>query len=188
MPFQKNSGVTKGENHTLFLDRDGVINVQLIGDYVKNVSELTFRDDFLQSAPRLQSFFQRIIVVTNQQGIAKGICTLEAVEEVHRYMVRHLSEIGIHLDKVYFCPHLDGAGCQCRKPEIGMALQAKEDFPDIDFSRSVMIGDSYTDMLFGKRSGMKTVFIGTPPQESLQKIGTVSDLIVPTILEYTQQL
>ncbi len=176
------------ENHTLFLDRDGVINVQLIGDYVKKVSELEIREDFLQSAPLLQRHFRRMIIVTNQQGIAKQICTIEEVEAVHQYLLQTLSQHGIHIDKIYFCPHLNGAGCQCRKPEIGMALQAQKDFPEIDFTDSVMIGDSFTDMLFGKRCGMQTVFIGTHFDNHDKEIVAHSDIIVPTIFDYAKQL
>lgn len=176
------------QKDTLFLDRDGVINVQLIGDYVKNVSELEIREDFLLSAPLLRPFFRRMIVVTNQQGIAKGICSVEEVENVHSFLLQFLLKKEIIIDKIYYCPHLNGSGCACRKPEIGMARQAKADFPEIDFENSVMIGDSYTDMLFGKNCGMGTVFLSNPDGNFCPEIKAQSDYIVSSIYEYTKML
>ena len=115
--MQPNSrDVNKDTNRTLFLDRDGVINVQLVGDYVKCIEEFTFREDFLKSIPFIVQKFQHIIVVTNQQGIAKGICTRENVDFVHEYLCKTLDDKGLHIDKVYVCPHLAGGGCHCRKP------------------------------------------------------------------------
>ncbi len=172
---------------TLFLDRDGVVNVQLIGDYVKNISELEIREDFLRSIPLLRENFQKIVIVTNQQGIAKGICTRENVETVHQYLLDWLKERGLIINKIYVCPHLAGAGCTCRKPEIGMALQAQADFPDIDFAHSVMIGDSASDMQFGRRCGMETVFIGKVTDENREVILKNSDHIVSSIYQYISQ-
>lgn len=178
----------KEVKNTLFLDRDGVINVQLVGDYVKDISEFVIRDDFLASLPILVKKFRRIIVVTNQQGIAKGVCTREQVDKVHRHLLDFLEKLGVHIDGVYVCPHLAGSGCNCRKPEIGMALQAKNDFPDIDFADSVMIGDSATDMIFGRRSGMETVFIGKITDANCTEIRENSNHIVNSILEYAKTL
>lgn len=168
----------------LFLDRDGVINVQLVGDYVKCIDEFTFREDFLQSVPFIAKKFQTIIVVTNQQGIAKGICTRENVDFVHKYLCKTLNNKGLHIDKIYVCPHLAGSGCTCRKPEIGMALQAQHDFPDLDFQTAVMIGDSVSDMVFGRRCGMETVFIGKVTPENEQEVMKNSDHIVSSLYEY----
>ena len=128
----------KTMNDTLFLDRDGVVNVQLVGDYVKKPSEFVLRDDFVSAIPFLKQHFRRFILVTNQQCIGKGICTQADVDEVHRHMCQLLEREGFRFNAIYLCPHVAGSGCGCRKPETGMMQQALADFPDIDLSRSLM--------------------------------------------------
>lgn len=173
---------------TLFLDRDGVINVQLVGDYVKRVSELELREDFLKSIPFIANNFGKVFIVTNQQCIAKGLCTAENVNEVHRHLLQVLEDHGLHITKIYVCPHLAGSGCPCRKPETGLAMMAKADYPDIDFARSVMVGDSASDMRFGRKCGMETVFIGKITDENRTDILADSDHIVSSIYQYMSQL
>ena len=175
-------------DRTLFLDRDGVINVLRVNDYVKNVSELEIREDFIKSIPLIVKNFKKIFIVTNQQCIAKGICTQEAVEDVHRHLLRILEEHGLHINKIYVCPHLAGSGCSCRKPDTGLALQAKADYPDIDFACSVMIGDSASDMRFGRNCGMETVFIGPITEENRTDILADADHIVNSVYQYLSQL
>ena len=170
------------------MDRDGVINVLRVNDYVKNASELEIRDDFLKSIPLIVKHFKKTLIVTNQQGIAKGICTQEQVDEVHRHLLQTLEKEGLHINKIYVCPHLAGSGCPCRKPETGMAMQAKADFPDIDFAHSVMVGDSASDMRFGRNCGMETVFIGPVTEENRADILADADHIVSSVYQYLSQL
>ncbi|HEU4719400.1 MAG TPA: HAD family hydrolase [Bacteroidia bacterium] len=146
---------------TLFLDRDGVINVRFPGDYVKHVGEFGFLPGAKEAIARLSGIFGKIIVVTNQQGIGKGIYTEEDLASIHAHMVSEIEKAGGRIDAVYFAPHLESENSPMRKPGTGMAGQAKKDFPSIDFSRSVMIGDSASDMVFARNAGMKAVFIGT---------------------------
>jgi len=145
---------------TLFIDRDGVINTRIIDDYVKKPSEFEFINGTLEAISIFTKIFHPIIVVTNQQGIGKGWMTEEDLSLIHIKMKSNILASGGQIDAVYHCPDLAGSGSKNRKPEIGMALQAKADFPEIDFSKSIMIGDSISDMKFGKNAGMKTVFIG----------------------------
>jgi D-glycero-D-manno-heptose 1,7-bisphosphate phosphatase len=145
---------------TLFLDRDGVINVKLEGDYVKKIEEFQFTDNAVKAIVKAKQLFAKILVVTNQQGIAKGLYTEEELKLIHDFMQVQLAKENAHVDKIYYCPALSGdKRFNCRKPDIGMALQAKSDFPEIDFSKSVMVGDSISDMEFGRKLGMYTVFI-----------------------------
>ncbi len=145
---------------TLFLDRDGVINVKLEGDYVKKIEEFKFTENAVKAIAKAKQLFGKIVVVTNQQGIAKGLYTEEDLNKVHDFMQTQLAKENARIDKIYFCPALNGDNrYNCRKPDIGMALQAKNDFPEIDFSKSVMVGDSMSDMEFGRKLGMYTVFI-----------------------------
>jgi len=147
------------KNWTLFLDRDGVINNKLPGDYVKNIEEFEFLPLVKESIAMLNRYFGWIIVITNQQGIAKGIMRTEDVNKVHEFMNSEINKSGGSLQAIYFCPDLDGGGSKERKPETGMALKAKKDFPEIDFSKAIMVGDSFTDMEFGKKLNITTVFI-----------------------------
>lgn len=145
---------------TLFLDRDGVINVKLEGDYVKKIEEFEFTENAINAIAKLKQLFGKMVVVTNQQGIAKGLYTEEDLNVVHAYMQEQLAKENAQVDKIYFCPALNGdTRFNCRKPDIGMALQAQNDYPEIDFSKSVMVGDSISDMEFGRKLGMYTVFI-----------------------------
>jgi histidinol-phosphate phosphatase family protein len=144
---------------TLFLDRDGVINERLPGAYVSSIQEFVFTVGATHAIAEFAKVFTRIIVVTNQQGIGKGLMTENALLEIHRHMIQDIEKSGGRIDKVLYCPHLKESRHFCRKPNIGMALEAKKFFPEISFRRSVMIGDSISDMQFGKRLGMFNVFI-----------------------------
>lgn len=144
---------------TLFLDRDGVINKKIDNDYIRNWSQFEFLPGVIDALKILSAKFGRIVIVTNQQGIGKQWMQEEDLHVIHDNMLKVIEKAGGRIDKVYFSPHLRSENSEYRKPQIGMALHAKKDFPDIDFSKSIMVGDSYHDMLFGKNAGMKTVFI-----------------------------
>ncbi|MFN7014647.1 MAG: D-glycero-alpha-D-manno-heptose-1,7-bisphosphate 7-phosphatase [Bacteroidia bacterium] len=159
---------------TLFLDRDGVINVKLEGDYVKKIEEFQFTENAVKAIAKAKRLFGKMLVVTNQQGIAKGLYTEEDLKAVHTFMQEQLAKENAQVDKIYFCPALNGdTRFNCRKPDIGMALQAQNDFPEIDFSKSVMVGDSLSDMEFGRKLGMYTVFIA----EDKRRANKYHDLI-----------
>lgn len=149
----------------LFLDRDGVINKHLPGDYVKNVEQFEFLPGVLDALVQFSAYFTQIVVVTNQQGIGKGLYTEDDLNEVHTFMLEKITEAGGRLDAVYFCPSLEIENPICRKPNVGMALQAQRDFPAIDFKQSVMIGDSMSDMQFGRNLGMFTIWISSDEQK-----------------------
>ncbi len=146
---------------TLFLDRDGVINERIIGGYVRNIDEFVLLPGVIEGLKILQQHFKRTIIVTNQRGIGLGIMTEEDLQQIHEYMLRLFAAHGIVIDAIYYCPHdPDKKRCVCRKPRIGMGLKAKAQFLDLQFQKSVMVGDSEHDMLFGKRLGMYCVAIG----------------------------
>ena len=148
------------EGWTLFLDRDGVINVRIIDGYVTKIEEFEFLPNVIESLKIFKDKFKHIIVVTNQQGVGKGIMKFEDVEEVHRFMLQEVADNEGRIDKVYFCPQLKSVPDNYRKPSPKMAYFAQNDFPDIDMSKSIMIGDMYSDVEFGRNAGMKTIFIG----------------------------
>ena len=146
-------------HHTLFLDRDGVINERLPGDYVTHWEEFQFTPRALEALAFFSTCFHRIVVVTNQQGIGKGKMSVAQLEQIHGKMVAEIQQSGGRIDAVYYCPDLSNTPNNCRKPGSGMALMAKNEFPEIDFQRAVMVGDSVSDIAFGQNLGMSTVLI-----------------------------
>ncbi len=144
---------------SLFLDRDGVINKRLMGDYVKTVSEFEFLSGAAAAIAQFSKIFGQIFIVTNQQGIGKGLMTHEALTAVHQHMLHHIKAAGGRIDGVYYCPELASANASCRKPNTGMALQAQQAFPAVNFSKAIMVGDAPSDMEFGQRLGMYNVYI-----------------------------
>lgn len=149
---------------SLFLDRDGVINRRLIDDYVKSWAEFEFMPDAVETIAYLRSIFSTIFVVTNQQGIGKKLMSEADLRAIHDKMIAALALKNTTsqpiINQLYFCPSLKSENDINRKPQIGMALQAKASYPTIDFQKSIMVGDSISDMEFGRKAGMKTVFFG----------------------------
>jgi len=143
---------------TLFLDRDGVINEKRENDYVKNLGEFSFIIGALDAISRLSVMFGKIIVVTNQRGVGKGLMTELQLISIHDYLSKAVNQSGGRIDKIYYCTEILDSS-EDRKPNIGMAVKAKMYFPEIDFRKSIMIGDSKSDMEFGKRLGMYTMYI-----------------------------
>lgn len=146
---------------TLFLDRDGVINLHYPNDYVKKWDEFYFLEGVLDAMKELSTVFKRVIVVTNQQGVGKGLMSKDDLTFIHDEMLKEVRKYGGRIHAIYAATDLVADDVkQMRKPGGGMAKQAKKDFPEIDFSKSIMVGDSATDIQFGKQVGMCTVFIG----------------------------
>jgi histidinol-phosphate phosphatase family protein len=165
---------------TLFLDRDGVINKKIENDYVKSWVEFEFIDGAIDAISILSKKFSKIIVVTNQQGIGKRLYRTEDLELIHKNMLYEISYHGGRIDRVYFSPHLAGDAHPARKPGIGMALQAQKDYPGIDFSKSIIAGDSISDMQFGRAAGMVTVLIADPNNQQTDLV----DLSYHSLLEF----
>lgn len=145
---------------TLFLDRDGVINEEIVGSYITAPDEFVFCEGALEALSILGGIFGSIVVVTNQRGVGRGIMSLEALREINAKMTAAVSTSGGRIDKIYSCTAVNDADHN-RKPNTGMAAQAKEDFPDIDYKKSIIVGNSLSDMEFGKRLAMHTVFLTT---------------------------
>ena len=143
---------------TLFLDRDGVINRLRPNDYVKSWKEFEFLPDIVENLVKWSGMFKYIFIVTNQRGVGKGIMTESNLIEIHRLMLAEIEKVGGRIDRIYYCTDVEETAC-CRKPNIGMAMEAKKDFPDIDFERSLMIGDSPSDLAFAANCGMKGVLV-----------------------------
>ena len=149
---------------TLFLDRDGVINHEKHKDYIHSWDEFVFYDGVKEAIAVFAKRFKHIIVVTNQKGIGKGVTKLADLQLIHKNMVAQIEATGGHIDAVYFCADLEEESPN-RKPNPGMGLQAAKDFPEIDFSKAIMIGNTLSDMQFGRNLGVKTIFLPTTRPE-----------------------
>ncbi|MCU0449662.1 MAG: HAD family hydrolase [Bernardetiaceae bacterium] len=149
----------------LFLDRDGVLNRRLLGDYVTDPAQLELLPHVREVLAQLRPRFCRVVVVTNQQGVGKGLMTHGHLAQVHALMLQQLQGGGpLLIDRVYYCPALAAQASPLRKPAPGMAHQALADFPEIDLASSLMVGDTASDMEFGRRAGLQTLLFGQPPE------------------------
>jgi D-glycero-D-manno-heptose 1,7-bisphosphate phosphatase len=144
---------------TVFLDRDGVLNEKMPeGQYVTRWDEFHILPGVVEAIRRLNQAGLRVVVVTNQRGVARGLYTIADVEAIHGRFQQELHTAGAQIDAFFICPH-DKEACNCRKPLPGLFEQAVAQFPDIITETSVMIGDSLVDMEFGRRLGMPTIFV-----------------------------
>ncbi|WEK34584.1 MAG: HAD family hydrolase [Candidatus Pseudobacter hemicellulosilyticus] len=149
-----------GKDWTLFLDRDGVINIEKYQDYVYNYREFIFYEGVPEALAFLSGIFGPIVMTTNQRGIGRGLMTEADLAGIHQQMLRDVQAAGGRIDKIYYCPSNDNSDPN-RKPNPGMAFQAKADFPQIDLQRSLIVGNSISDMEFGRNAGIHTVFVTT---------------------------
>jgi len=143
----------------LFLDRDGVINKRNPHGYITKWEDFIFLEGVLESLKAFSSFFQRIIIITNQQGIGKGLMTEMELKNIHEKLKDTVTNHGGRIDAIYHCPVLKQKSNNCRKPGIKMAQKAQEEFPEIDFAKSIMVGDTESDMLFAQNAGMSSVLL-----------------------------
>ena len=149
---------------TLFLDRDGVINHEKHLDYIHTWDEFVFYEGAKEAIAVFAKIFNRIVVVTNQKGIGKGVTRLEDLQLIHKNMVGEIEMAGGRIDAVYFCADLEDDSPN-RKPNPGMGLQAVKDFPEIDLSKAIMVGNTISDMKFGRNLGVQTIFLPTTRPE-----------------------
>ncbi len=145
---------------TLFLDRDGVINKEKKADYIKSVDEFIFYPEVKEAIKIFTDIFNRIIIVTNQKGIGKKIMSEKNLNSIHQFMLQEIELNSGKIDKIYYCSDLEDSSPN-RKPNAGMAFQAKNDFPEINFSKSIIAGNKLSDMQFGRNAGIATVFVAT---------------------------
>ena len=148
----------------LFLDRDGVINYEKKESYILNWNEFQFYGNVPSAMKIINEIFGTIVMVTNQKGIGKKLMTTDDLNYIHQNMQLHIESAGGRIDKIYYCSDLDDTSIN-RKPNPGMAFQAKADYPLIDFSKSFMIGNKLSDMQFGRNAGMNTVYLATTNPE-----------------------
>ncbi len=141
----------------IFIDRDGVINVDPIGDYIKRWEDFKFEKGALETLKAISEAGYEIIIISNQAGVGDGVFTEEALNNIHQNMVKVFRDNGVNYHSAQYCLHGKKAGCACRKPEIGLFKKAVENI-EFDSSKTFFIGDKATDMEAGKRFGVRTIF------------------------------
>lgn len=168
----------------LFMDRDGVVNEQLVGDYVMDMAQMVYRPHFFEAMEKLREQFAHIFLVTNQQCVGKGLCTLQTIEDIHEQMQQQLHEHHCAFDKIYCCPHHKDDHCSCRKPQPGMALQAQQDFPDVVLEQSIMVGDSLSDMQFAQNAGLLPIHVGVIRHPAFEEIMDIAKYHFDDLLDF----
>lgn len=149
-----------GQPSTAFIDRDGVINRKPAeGSYVTSAEDLEIIPGAPEAIASLSGAGIRTIIVTNQQGIAKGLLSMQDLEEIHGLIRGATSDVGGTIDQILVCPHLEGT-CECRKPRTGLFLEAQRLDPSISFGDSVVIGDSESDIEAASRIGADSIRVG----------------------------
>jgi D-glycero-D-manno-heptose 1,7-bisphosphate phosphatase len=167
----------------LFLDRDGVINTELPGDYVKGWDEFVFEPGVFQALSILKKWFDKMIVVTNQRGVGIDVMSRADLDSIHERMCTELATHGIHIDAIY-CATAAERSDSLRKPNPTMGHQAVKDHPTIDLTLCWIAGNSESDIQFGKNLGVKTVFIDEKGRFQHAKHAFGSDEVYPSLLEW----
>jgi len=149
----------------VFLDRDGTINEEM--GYINHISRLKIFPFTSEAVKILTSCGYKVIVISNQAGLARGYFDQALLDEVNQELIHSLSAEQAQIEKIYYCPHLKDAvvdkykkDCECRKPKPGMIIKAQKEF-NIDLKQSYMIGDRYKDIEFGFNQGLKTIMVLT---------------------------
>ncbi len=147
------------DKKAVFFDRDGIVNLKLENDYVKNIDEFIFIEDFFETFKIVKSMGFLAFLVTNQQGIGKGLYTESDLKEIHTFMQNQLVErTGFEFDEISFAPNLAIENDFRRKPNPGMILELLQKYSILP-SSAIMIGDSYSDILAAKNAGIRSIQI-----------------------------
>jgi D-glycero-alpha-D-manno-heptose 1-phosphate guanylyltransferase len=174
------------KNWTLFLDRDGVINIDKPGSYIFNAKEFVFMPGLPGPFRLFAERFSHTIVVTNQRGVGRRLMTEEDLSSIHGKMQEEVDAAGGKIDAIYYCTAVENDH-PARKPNPGMAVRAKNDFPGIILSRSIMVGNNLSDMQFGRNAGMYTVFVKTT-NPAVKLPHPDIDLIFDTLADFAKAL
>jgi len=141
----------------IFLDRDGVI-IENRTNYIRNWSEVHFYSQALESLVKLKSSPYKIVIITNQSAIGRGIISRNTACEINKHLVEEIVRAGGRIDGVFMCPHSPDDDCDCRKPRPGLILQAAKDLL-IDLEHSIMIGDALADLQAGQAAGVQSLVL-----------------------------
>jgi histidinol-phosphate phosphatase family protein len=167
----------------ILLDRDGVINERIVGGYVTEWSEFQFRDGIKRAMASLAELHFPIIVVSNQASIGKRLISYSMLEKITKQFVTELKESGARVDAVYYCPHTPDQNCSCRKPRPGLLEAAAQDWK-LDLTRSILIGDSESDLQAARVSNCRAIFVSSQDGDSdVFSASTQWDTEVPMVTD-----
>ncbi|HOL22178.1 MAG TPA: D-glycero-beta-D-manno-heptose 1,7-bisphosphate 7-phosphatase [bacterium] len=144
---------------TVFLDRDGVISIFTPNDYIKKWEEFKFIDGAIEGLKKLYDNGYRLVIISNQAGVNKGLFTIDDLNDITERMKDILRKAGVKLAGVYYCTHTAEENCNCRKPKPGLFYKAVEEMRDIKLQDAFFIGDSEIDVQAGKSAGVKTIVV-----------------------------
>ncbi|MUL47833.1 HAD family hydrolase [Mycobacterium sp. CBMA293] len=166
-----------GRRWCLFIDRDGVINRQIVGGYVRSWADFEWLPGSVPALSALLDWAPYVVVATNQQGIGKGLMSSDDVSEIHRHVRAETVRNGLEINDFQVCPHLESDHCYCRKPSPGLLLDWLHHHPEVDPALSVMVGDSASDLELARNlaavtGGCVGVHIG--PSEGLDEVADES--------------
>ena len=151
-------GIVAEVSKVVFLDRDGTINDDT--GYLNDPNGLVLIDGVVDAVRLLKSNGFKVVVITNQSGIARGIIQSDVLTKIHRKLMALMEKKGAGLDGIYYCPHMPGSGCSCRKPMTGLIDKAVKDI-GLDPNRSYVVGDKFSDIEMARKSGSKGVLVLT---------------------------
>ncbi len=153
------------KNFAVFLDRDGTINEEM--GYINHLDRFIILPKAIEAIKFLKRHNFKIIITTNQAGVAMGYFPESFISETHNYLINTLAEKGTCLDAIYYCPHHPqakvatyGKDCPCRKPKTGLILKAKKEF-NLDLSKCYVVGDKFIDIEFAHNAGLKSILVLT---------------------------
>ncbi|HTL62402.1 MAG TPA: lipopolysaccharide heptosyltransferase II [Nitrospira sp.] len=157
------------EGYTIFLDRDGTLNED--PGYLRCASDLTLLPGVAEALARLKAAGARLVVVTNQSGVARGLLSLKDLEAIHARLEGLLEQREAALDAIYFCPHHPDDGCRCRKPATGMIDRAVSEL-QVDLRKAYLIGDHARDIQLANTVGAKSILVtsGTVDDQALNML------------------
>jgi D-glycero-D-manno-heptose 1,7-bisphosphate phosphatase len=173
----------------VFLDRDGVLNRRPpSGQYITRVENFEVLPGIAEAIAALNRSGRKVIVVTNQRGVALGLYSLDDLDRMHEKLREELAQYGAHVDAIYVCPH-DAGQCTCRKPQTGLIEQAFVDFPAARSDNSLIAGDSLRDIEAGLRAGLTTVFVQadearTPDDQKAAGLAHLSIASLPELVKH----
>ncbi len=165
------------KSKAIFLDRDGVINVDK--NYVYKIEDFEFKEGIFDLLKKLQKLNYQLFIITNQSGIARGYYTKEDFQKLSLWMLNEFEKRGIFIKKLYYCPHLPDDKCECRKPKVGMLKSADKEF-GVDIKNSWLIGDKESDIKAGENFGIKnTILISNESRKNSARyhVDTIFDII-----------
>jgi D-glycero-D-manno-heptose 1,7-bisphosphate phosphatase len=161
----------------IFLDRDGVI-VENCSSYIRSWADVSIFPQALQALARIQSSPFKIVIVTNQSAVGRGILSLAAAWEINNRLVKVIEAAGGRIDGVFMCPHAPEEMCDCRKPKPGLLVRAAQAL-SLDFSQSYLIGDALSDVLAGQAAGVRSAVLLRTGRGASQELIAASETLKP---------